>query len=89
MALVRRSHALLTAQVVLQPHRQLALQAEAQGMAGPIEPPVIEQTPRPGPEHRANALQVVGWANIQRPPAGPVRDIPSLLAYGYDQDGLA
>jgi predicted amidohydrolase YtcJ len=30
--------------------------------------------------HFANALQVVGWANIQRPPAGPVRDIPSLLA---------
>ncbi|MFZ9850969.1 MAG: amidohydrolase, partial [Vulcanococcus sp.] len=22
--------------------------------------------------HFANALQVVGWANIQRPPAGPV-----------------
>ena len=28
--------------------------------------------------HFANALQVVGWANIQRPPAGPVTSIASL-----------
>lgn len=28
--------------------------------------------------HFANALQVVTWANIQRPPAGPVTDIASL-----------
>ena len=28
--------------------------------------------------HFANALQVVGWANIQRPPAGPVTDIATL-----------
>jgi predicted amidohydrolase YtcJ len=28
--------------------------------------------------HFANALQVVNWANIQRPPAGPVTDIASL-----------
>jgi len=28
--------------------------------------------------HFANALQVVAWANIQRPPAGPVTDIGSL-----------
>lgn len=28
--------------------------------------------------HFANALQVVAWANIQRPPAGPVADIASL-----------
>ena len=29
--------------------------------------------------HFANALQVVGWANIQRPPAGPVTSIADLL----------
>jgi predicted amidohydrolase YtcJ len=28
--------------------------------------------------HFANAMQVVGWANIQRPPAGPVTSIASL-----------
>ncbi|MFN9645540.1 MAG: amidohydrolase [Cyanobacteriota bacterium] len=28
--------------------------------------------------HFANALQVVAWANIQRPPAGPVTDIAAL-----------
>jgi predicted amidohydrolase YtcJ len=28
--------------------------------------------------HFANALQVVGWANIQRPPAGPVTSIAGL-----------
>jgi predicted amidohydrolase YtcJ len=28
--------------------------------------------------HFANALQVVAWANIQRPPAGPVTDIATL-----------
>ncbi len=28
--------------------------------------------------HFANALQVVGWANIQRPPAGPVTSIAEL-----------
>ena len=28
--------------------------------------------------HFANALQVVGWANIQRPPAGPVTSIADL-----------
>ncbi|WP_231597246.1 amidohydrolase family protein [Synechococcus sp. CBW1004] len=28
--------------------------------------------------HFANALQVVGWANVQRPPAGPVTSIASL-----------
>jgi predicted amidohydrolase YtcJ len=28
--------------------------------------------------HFANALRVVGWANIQRPPAGPVTSIASL-----------
>jgi predicted amidohydrolase YtcJ len=28
--------------------------------------------------HFANALQVVDWANIQRPPAGPVADIAGL-----------
>ena len=28
--------------------------------------------------HFANALQVVAWANIQRPPAGPVSDIAGL-----------
>ena len=28
--------------------------------------------------HFANALQVVGWANIQRPPAGPVTSIAHL-----------
>jgi predicted amidohydrolase YtcJ len=28
--------------------------------------------------HFGNALQVVSWANIQRPPAGPVTDIASL-----------
>jgi len=30
--------------------------------------------------HFANALQVVAWANIQRPPAGPVTDIATLQA---------
>ena len=29
--------------------------------------------------HFANALQVVSWANIQRPPAGPVTSIADLL----------
>lgn len=29
--------------------------------------------------HFANALQVVAWANVQRPPGGPVSDIASLL----------
>ena len=28
--------------------------------------------------HFANALQVVAWANIQRPPAGPVSEIAGL-----------
>ena len=31
-----------------------------------------------GHGHFANALQVVGWANIQRPPAGPVSSIAEL-----------
>ncbi|MEB3317875.1 MAG: amidohydrolase [Cyanobacteriota bacterium] len=35
--------------------------------------------------HFANALQVVAWANIQRPPAGPVTDIASLCAVLTDQ----
>jgi predicted amidohydrolase YtcJ len=30
--------------------------------------------------HFVNALQVVAWANIQRPPAGPVSDIATLQA---------
>ena len=34
--------------------------------------------------HFANALQVVTWANIQRPPAGPVTDIASLQQVLHD-----
>ena len=35
--------------------------------------------------HFANALQVVAWANIQRPPAGPVTDIATLRRVLTDQ----
>jgi predicted amidohydrolase YtcJ len=59
-------------------------QSEVMALAGPHTKTIDLQgrTLLPGfidaHGHFANALQVVTWANIQRPPAGPVSDIAGL-----------